>query len=76
LTTHDAGAEALFLGLRLMRGVDLEAHREAFGADVRVVYETDLQRFSEAGLVELDGESLRLTPQGVLLSNEVFAAFI
>ncbi|HEV2802342.1 MAG TPA: radical SAM family heme chaperone HemW [Pyrinomonadaceae bacterium] len=76
LTARDAGAEALFLGLRLMRGVDLEAHREAFGADVRAVYETDLRRFSEAGLVELDGASLRLTPQGVLLSNEVFAAFV
>ncbi|HEX8457455.1 MAG TPA: radical SAM family heme chaperone HemW [Pyrinomonadaceae bacterium] len=76
LTARDAGAEALFLGLRLMRGVDLEAHREAFGADVRAVYETDLRRFSEAGLVEFDGASLRLTPQGVLLSNEVFAAFV
>ena len=35
LTERDAGAEALFLGLRLMRGVDLREHRARFGADVR-----------------------------------------
>jgi coproporphyrinogen III oxidase-like Fe-S oxidoreductase len=47
-----------------------------FDVDVRADHEQELRRFSEAGLIELDGRSLRLTPQGVLLSNEVFAAFI
>jgi len=76
LTPHDAGAEALFLGLRLMRGVDLHAHQTQFGTDVRREYADDLSRFREAHLIELDGDLLRLTPSGVLLSNEVFAAFV
>ncbi|HEY0083672.1 MAG TPA: radical SAM family heme chaperone HemW, partial [Pyrinomonadaceae bacterium] len=76
LSARDAGAEALFLGLRLMRGVDLAAHRELFDIDVRREYAADLSRFREAELVELDGDRLRLTPAGVLLSNEVFAAFV
>jgi oxygen-independent coproporphyrinogen-3 oxidase len=76
LTARDAGAEALFLGLRLMRGVDLEAHRARFGTDVRREYAADLSRFSEARLIEFDGDLLRLTRSGVLLSNEVFAAFV
>ncbi|HJR09059.1 MAG TPA: radical SAM family heme chaperone HemW [Pyrinomonadaceae bacterium] len=76
LSTHDAGAEALFLGLRLMRGVDLEAHRAEFGTDVRHEYAADLSRFRDARLIELDGDLLRLTRSGVLLSNEVFAAFV
>jgi oxygen-independent coproporphyrinogen-3 oxidase len=76
LSERDAGAEALFLGLRLMRGVDLEAHQVQFGTDVRREYAADLSRFREADLVELDGDLLRLTPSGVLLSNEVFAAFV
>jgi oxygen-independent coproporphyrinogen-3 oxidase len=72
-----ASAEALYLGLRLLgRGVDLGEHRARFGADVRAEYRDDLRRFSEAGLVELRGDVLRLTPQGALLSNEVFAAFV
>jgi oxygen-independent coproporphyrinogen-3 oxidase len=76
LTTRDAGAEALFLGLRLMRGVDLGAHRRLFGTDVRSEYAADLSRFRDARLIELDGDLLRLTRTGVLLSNEVFAAFV
>jgi len=76
LSLRDAGAEALFLGLRLMRGVNLRAHQTQFGTDVRREYADDLSRFHEADLIELDGDLLRLTPSGVLLSNEVFAAFV
>ncbi len=76
LTARDAGAEALFLGLRLMRGVDLQEHQTQFGTDVRREYADDLARFREAALIEINGDLLRLTPSGVLLSNEVFAAFV
>jgi oxygen-independent coproporphyrinogen-3 oxidase len=77
LDAREASAEALFLGLRLLRrGVDLGEHRARFGADVRADYRDDLRRFSEAGLIELSGDLLRLTPTGALLSNEVFAAFV
>jgi len=71
-----ASAEALFLGLRLMRGVDLSAHRAHFGADVREQYADDLARLGEAGLIEMAGDVLRLTGPGTLLSNEVFAVFV
>jgi oxygen-independent coproporphyrinogen-3 oxidase len=77
LDERGAGAEALFLGLRLLsKGVDLAEHRARFHLDVRADYAADLARFDEAGLIELDGDVLRLTPAGALLSNEVFAAFV
>jgi oxygen-independent coproporphyrinogen-3 oxidase len=76
LDERDASAEALFLGLRLARGVNLAAHRARFGMDVRAERAADLARFDAAGLIELDGDVLRLTPAGALLSNEVFAAFV
>ncbi|MDQ3908484.1 MAG: coproporphyrinogen III oxidase, partial [Acidobacteriota bacterium] len=76
LTARDRESESLFLGLRLMRGVDLSEHRALFGADVRATHADDLARFREAGLIELDDERLRLTRSGALLSNEVFAAFV
>ena len=69
-------AEAVFLGLRVMSGIDLAAYREHFGVDLLEQYNEDLSRFTEAGLLQLDGESLRLTRAGALLSNEVFAAFV
>jgi oxygen-independent coproporphyrinogen-3 oxidase len=76
LNAREAGAEALFLGLRLMRGVDLEAHQAQFGRDIQCEYADDLSRFREAGLIELNDNHLRLTRAGALLSNEVFAAFV
>ncbi|HEX7318408.1 MAG TPA: radical SAM family heme chaperone HemW [Pyrinomonadaceae bacterium] len=77
LDERGAGAEALFLGLRLLsRGVDLAAHRSLYRLDVRADYAEDLARFDEAGLIELDGDVLHLTPAGALLSNEVFSAFV
>ncbi|HYN86617.1 MAG TPA: radical SAM family heme chaperone HemW [Pyrinomonadaceae bacterium] len=77
LDEREASAEALFLGLRLLsRGVDLGEHRARFRTDVRALYAEDLRRFREAGLVSIDGDVLRLTPAGALLSNEVFAAFV
>lgn len=76
LSQTDLRAEALFLGMRLMQGVDLLRYRESFGVDLRDEHAADLDRFCKAGLVELDGDSIRLTRTGALLSNEVFAAFI
>lgn len=77
LDERGASAEALFLGLRLLsKGVDLAEHRARFRQDVRADYAADLARFDEAGLIEMDGDVLRLTPAGALLSNEVFAAFV
>ncbi|HYH84699.1 MAG TPA: radical SAM family heme chaperone HemW [Pyrinomonadaceae bacterium] len=77
LDASDQSAEALFLGLRLLtRGVNLAEHRAHFRRDVLTDYADDLARFNEAGLITLDGDVLRLTPAGALLSNEVFAAFV
>ena len=76
LSSDDLRAEALFLGLRMMRGVDLGRYRSRFGSDLRDQYELDLARLRDAGLIEIDKELLRLTRRGVLFSNEVFATFI
>jgi oxygen-independent coproporphyrinogen-3 oxidase len=74
LREEDARSESIFLGLRLMRGLDLEDYRSRFGADLREQYDSELIRLREAGLIEIDHELLRLTTRGALLSNEVFAA--
>lgn len=76
LTNDQARAEALFLGLRMMQGVDLKRHELQFGADVRDSHQAELARFREAGLIEYDGDLLKLTRSGTLLSNEVFSAFV
>jgi oxygen-independent coproporphyrinogen-3 oxidase len=76
LTDVDLRAEALFLGMRMMRGVDLREYSKTFGVDLRAEHRDDLDRFREAGLLEFDGDLIRLTRNGALMSNEVFAAFV
>jgi oxygen-independent coproporphyrinogen-3 oxidase len=76
LNEHDAKAEAIFLGMRMMRGVDTRQYRELFGADLNEEHRDDLVRLSEAGLIEIEGDLIRLTGNGALLSNEVFASFV
>ena len=76
LDEHAAEAEAVFLGLRLMQGLNLAQHQRRFGRDLRTDYAADLARLSEAGLISIEDERLRLTRSGALLSNEVFAAFV
>jgi oxygen-independent coproporphyrinogen III oxidase len=76
LSERDAQAESMFLGMRLMRGMNVRNFEARFGTDPREQYRDDLKRFGEAGLIEVEGDLLRLTRNGALLSNEVFEAFI
>lgn len=74
LTEDDARSEAIFLGLRLMRGIDLRGYLARFDRDLRHELNVELDRLNEAGLILFDDNVLRLTARGALLSNEVFAA--
>ena len=61
--------ERFFVGLRLTRGIrpSLDEWRR---------FEAPIRRFVDEGLLETEGETLRLTNRGVLLSNEVFQEFL
>ena len=74
LNEDEIRSESIFLGLRLMRGLNLQAYRSRFGRDLREQYNGELDRLEDAGLIEVDADSLKLTTRGALLSNEVFAA--
>jgi oxygen-independent coproporphyrinogen-3 oxidase len=74
LHRDDLRSESIFLGLRLLSGIDLEIYRARFGRDLGAEYHAELERLRAAGLIEIDEARLRLTSRGALLSNEVFAA--
>jgi len=74
LTTPEGAArEALVLNLRLMEGVDLDRFDKNWGVDSRAWVRRDAADAFEAGLILLDGATLRLSPRGILLANEVFS---
>jgi len=66
--------ETLFLGLRLNRGVDLQEVTRSFGRDPAIC--ATIAENVRAGLLEHQGERIRLTPRGRLLSNQVFQDFL
>jgi oxygen-independent coproporphyrinogen-3 oxidase len=76
LTEADRRAEAVFLGMRMMAGVRTNEFKELFGVDLSAAQADDLKNFQQAGLIEFDGDLVKLTRTGALLSNEVFAAFV
>jgi oxygen-independent coproporphyrinogen-3 oxidase len=68
--------ESFFLGLRMNRGVSLTTVVERFGAEAVREFDSDIAELTDAGLLENKANTLRLTSQGRLLSNEVFARFL
>jgi oxygen-independent coproporphyrinogen-3 oxidase len=68
--------EAVWLGLRLLDGVDRPAHARRHGADPVERHAVEVARLTDEGLVELTGDRLRLTRRGVLFADEVGARFL
>jgi oxygen-independent coproporphyrinogen-3 oxidase len=68
--------EAWFLGLRLNRGVDVAALGREFGREAVARAMAVVGRLIKEGLMVLDSESVRLSAQGRLLSNDVFQEFL
>jgi oxygen-independent coproporphyrinogen-3 oxidase len=73
---NEAFEESLFLGLRLVEGVDLNYLRSQFGDAMVKDAMPALLEVCDAGLLELSADSVRLTPQGRLVSNEVFSRLL
>jgi oxygen-independent coproporphyrinogen-3 oxidase len=76
LSANDRLEEALFTGLRLSEGIDIEAAGARYGRDVWVHYGKALQPFLQEGWLVHDGPRLRLTRAGMLMANEVMAIFV
>ena len=68
--------EAWFLGLRLNEGVDRSALEREFGTATVAPALQAVERLVEQGLLLEDGQRVRLTGQGRLLSNDVFQEFL
>jgi oxygen-independent coproporphyrinogen III oxidase len=67
--------EKLFLGLRLVGGVDVDEIRRS-SPDLFPRREGVIAELVDDGLLERHEANVRLTPRGRLLSNEVFEKFI
>lgn len=76
LDARDRAAEAAFLGLRRPVGIDLAGFEARYGINLMQSFAEGLDPLVEAGLLDESDGRLRLTRKGLLLSNEVFQAFV
>jgi len=68
--------EALFTGLRLTEGLDLDDVGRRYDTDVWRRYARPLQPSLDAGLAVREGSRLRLSRDGMLLANEILSVFV
>ena len=72
-----AAAETMFLGLRLLDGMDLADASRKVRVDLALRYERELAELAEDGLLvwEADGR-VRLAEEAYLVANQVFTRFL
>jgi oxygen-independent coproporphyrinogen-3 oxidase len=72
VTSEQALEEELFLGLRQLAGIDLARIESRYGASLR----PRVEELRAQGLLEWDGPLLRLAPDRLTVSNEVFVTLL
>ncbi len=65
--------EALMLGLRMRAGIDVTEFRKNFRFDLVMKAGNEIKRFLEQDLLVLHDNRLKLTDEGVLVSNEIIS---
>jgi oxygen-independent coproporphyrinogen-3 oxidase len=76
LSADERLGDALFTGLRLSDGVDLEELGGRYKVDIWRRWGAELKPFVDGGLVTRQGARLRLSRHGMLLAHEVMAIFV
>ena len=76
LTRKDMIEETMYLGLRMMDGVDTDAFSDRFGVSVRSIYADVIDDLVAQGLIYEGASSISLTDMGIDYGNYVFAKFL
>ena len=73
LTAEEQMEEFMFLGLRMTKGVSENRFFQLYGADMDEIYGAVISRFVELGLLERTNGRVRLSREGVSVSNAVMS---
>ncbi len=76
LTKKEALEEAIFLGLRKISGMDINLFPKRFGISFENLYMQKIAVLKREGMIYEDGNRIRLTSKGLILSDEIFAGLI
>ena len=76
LTEKVKKEEFMFLGLRMIDGISKEEFHQAFDRKYDSVYGEVTEKLVQQGLIEVNGDNVRLTKRGVDLSNYAMSQFL
>lgn len=68
--------EYMILGLRMLEGVGKKEFEETFGVPIEKPYGTVLEKYRKLNLMELTNERVKLTREGISVSNPILADFL
>ena len=73
---EDEMEEFVFMGLRMVSGIDLLKFKKKFGIDINSIYKEVIEKNIKDGLLVVEGNKMFLTAKGMELSNSVMSDFI
>jgi putative oxygen-independent coproporphyrinogen III oxidase len=76
VTVSEAIEEEIFLGLRKTEGISLSNFQKKFKKDLLTIFQAEIAKLENSGLLEVRGDYVRLSHRGKLLGNEVFQSFL
>lgn len=76
LSETDKMEEFMFLGLRMTCGISKSGFKEAFGKDIYDVYNVQIERLKDHGLIIESGDRIFLSKLGTDVANTVMAEFM
>ena len=76
LTCDEQIETSMFLGMRLMEGVNLDHLQAKYRVNIYELYKPKLDQLCHLGYVSLKSRVLRLTQKGLMMANDVFEEFL
>ncbi len=73
---QDQKKEYMLLGLRKLQGVSIQKFKEKYKENPIFLYRKSLEILIKQNLLEIDGDWIRLTHQGIDFANIVWQEFI
>lgn len=76
VSSRERMEEFMIMGLRLMEGVSQTEFFDRYKQPMMQVFGQELSELNQAGLIDITGDTVRLTKRGIPLGNEVFVRFL
>ena len=72
----DEVSETVFMGLRLLEGLDTLEFEKRFNMSINTLYRKQIAELIDLGLIETSDNNIRLSAKGLFLANDVFEKFV